>query len=430
MAGCVGDIDGKINENELKLLGIAYHNFHDAHRRGPDDWYEFVTFAVQEDFEQADPSNATLAELLQKLQSEGYQLFFGVNFRDIGMAKSDCILAHKPDDEQTGGVVAMLDGSVRYMEGSDIQAALAKRDASRNAERHASSRVNLWDAMQVSPIFDVELVHSPQGGQQKGRTQTIVWNVERRYALRDLLARYPAQSYSFEDFPNDTEHWVIDFYGPRRSRPRMRASATLHVYGHALQSPLNNSIVSTGNPANDRALVSLLKKMHASAKQRSEMPFGVMIRLKEIDREKPSDLCQIEVSVENGSKQPIKIYQRLPLLCLRMTVTRPDGSQVWLKEPYPKRPILGIGDDDYHEIAAGETLVFCRIPFGLKQSTPGLWSDEAHPITDPGTYKLAVGYRHRFASAPLDVLAHLDYAVARFQIAAPAQPVETKRTPR
>lgn len=106
-------------KNELKVLALTYHNFHDMNRRGPKDWSEFVTFAQQ----------SGGAVEIQALQSEGYDVLFGVSFKDITIGTSNCIMAYKPGDEQTGGDVVMMDGAAFTMTAEALQAALAERDS-------------------------------------------------------------------------------------------------------------------------------------------------------------------------------------------------------------------------------------------------------------------------------------------------------------
>ena len=102
--------------DQLKVLGIAYHNHHDAQNRGPADWDEAIASA-------SDPA------AVQALRDKGYQVAWGLRLRDVTVGTSNFVLAYKPEDLNAGGYVLMMDGAVMHRPAEEIQAALdAQKD--------------------------------------------------------------------------------------------------------------------------------------------------------------------------------------------------------------------------------------------------------------------------------------------------------------
>jgi len=106
--------DRQQQANNLKQVGMAYHRFHDKHRRGPDNWEELQ-------------SEAMGSPAIQVIRNAGYEVFFGIAFKDINIGTSNCIMAHKPADVATGGDVLTMDGAVMPMSADELKKALELR---------------------------------------------------------------------------------------------------------------------------------------------------------------------------------------------------------------------------------------------------------------------------------------------------------------
>ena len=100
--------------NNLKQLGIAYHNCHDANMRGPLNWQEAAQFGV--------PSDAQAA-----MEAEGYTVHWGVKMADALGGTSLFVIAYPANAASAGGTVLMLDGSVMQMTAQEFSEALAKQ---------------------------------------------------------------------------------------------------------------------------------------------------------------------------------------------------------------------------------------------------------------------------------------------------------------
>jgi hypothetical protein len=86
--------------NDLKQVGLAYHWFHDQHKRGPADWDEFAQFVADD---------AMAAESLNRVRAAGYDVKWNVNFNEVSQGLSNTVLASRP----AGPPTLMMDGSVR-----------------------------------------------------------------------------------------------------------------------------------------------------------------------------------------------------------------------------------------------------------------------------------------------------------------------------
>jgi hypothetical protein len=85
--------------NDLKQIGIARINYHDANNRFPNSWAELQSAGVP-------------AGLQQKLEAEGYTIILGLKFADFKAGTSRSMIAFRRDAAQKGGTVLMCDGSV------------------------------------------------------------------------------------------------------------------------------------------------------------------------------------------------------------------------------------------------------------------------------------------------------------------------------
>lgn len=119
-AGCQGD---RKTMNDLKVLGVAYHNYCDANVHGPASEKDLAPFYEND------------ARLSEALRTGKYVFLWNVGARDI-VADSglpSTVLAYEADAPTKGGYVLMADASVRSMTPEEFQAApkaKARQDAS------------------------------------------------------------------------------------------------------------------------------------------------------------------------------------------------------------------------------------------------------------------------------------------------------------
>ncbi|MAG92234.1 MAG: hypothetical protein CMJ48_00570 [Planctomycetaceae bacterium] len=86
--------------DDLKVLGLLWHNYHDAHAVGPAGWDECLRFAQE---------NGQDAAAIQRLRDAGFDVRWGVNFRDVREGLANTVLAQAPDND----VHLFFDGSVQ-----------------------------------------------------------------------------------------------------------------------------------------------------------------------------------------------------------------------------------------------------------------------------------------------------------------------------
>ena len=99
--------------NNLRELGLAYHNVHDQNMRGPQNWQE------------AEKHMSPKAK--EELVAAGYIVHWGVKMVDAQGGTSLFVLAYPPNAAAEGGTVLMLDGAVMQMSAQEFNDALAKQ---------------------------------------------------------------------------------------------------------------------------------------------------------------------------------------------------------------------------------------------------------------------------------------------------------------
>jgi hypothetical protein len=104
--------------NDLKQIGLAYHNYVSENTRGPKDAEELAPY-----FENS-------KKLLDRLKSKEIEFYYGVSindFKESGL--SNTILAYERGTQTKGGHVLFGDGSVRKLSAADFEKApKAKKD--------------------------------------------------------------------------------------------------------------------------------------------------------------------------------------------------------------------------------------------------------------------------------------------------------------
>jgi hypothetical protein len=99
--------------NDMKQLGLAYHNFQGTYNRGP---------ATVEELSPFFDNNAQIKEALQKGE---YVFHWKLNLGAMTQGSSNTILAYEKDADAKGNrVVAMGDATVKTMNTADFQATL------------------------------------------------------------------------------------------------------------------------------------------------------------------------------------------------------------------------------------------------------------------------------------------------------------------
>ena len=99
--------------NDLKQLGLAYHNFIDANKKGPANSAEWLSKAGPED-----------AALIQQTGPGGkYTMFWGVQISKLPQGSNNTVLGHESTVPSQGGLVLMCDASVRQMTATEFAAA-------------------------------------------------------------------------------------------------------------------------------------------------------------------------------------------------------------------------------------------------------------------------------------------------------------------
>ncbi len=91
----------RVLENDLRQLGLNYYNFHDLNQRGPGSWEELIDFAKQ----MGEP-----IEPYDRIRQAGYEVQWGVKFKELPSGLSDDVLAKRP----SGGPTLMMDASIRW----------------------------------------------------------------------------------------------------------------------------------------------------------------------------------------------------------------------------------------------------------------------------------------------------------------------------
>lgn len=107
---CAGAAAKQKRMNDLKQIGLAYHNFCDSNfGKAP---------TAPQDLINVDPTAAPAIALLQN----GEVVFiWGVKIQDMKQGTANTILAYEAGVPTNGGIVLMADGSVRQVTAAEFQ---------------------------------------------------------------------------------------------------------------------------------------------------------------------------------------------------------------------------------------------------------------------------------------------------------------------
>lgn len=104
-----------VTANDLKQIGLAYHNHHDATNKAPAKAKDLAPY-----FENS-------KRLLDHLESGRIRFIYNVSIRDMVDGTSNTILAHVKEAPAKGGLVLYGDGSVRKLTADEIKKAIFAR---------------------------------------------------------------------------------------------------------------------------------------------------------------------------------------------------------------------------------------------------------------------------------------------------------------
>jgi hypothetical protein len=122
--------DDPVTADDLKIIGLAYHNHLDALRKAP---------AKAEDLAKFFDNNARVLKLLK---SGKITFVYGVGLRDMPQGTSATVLAHEKEAAKKGGLVLFGDASVRRMSAEEFKGATIARPPGKGKDKGGKGSEN------------------------------------------------------------------------------------------------------------------------------------------------------------------------------------------------------------------------------------------------------------------------------------------------
>lgn len=98
--------------NDLKLVGLAYHEFLDENEAGPTGWSNL--------------NAESLKGVRQRLEAANYVVVWGLTRETAKQGLSNTLVAYPKDGPERGGKVLFFDGSVRDAAAGEIRELLGR----------------------------------------------------------------------------------------------------------------------------------------------------------------------------------------------------------------------------------------------------------------------------------------------------------------
>jgi hypothetical protein len=116
---CMGKIQQAAQKqkerNDLLQIGLIYHNYNDANKKGPATLDDLVKFTQQ--------SDPTAALVVADLQSGKYVIYLGVDITKLPDGATNTVLGYGANVPTAGGPVLMADASTKEMTAAEFAAA-------------------------------------------------------------------------------------------------------------------------------------------------------------------------------------------------------------------------------------------------------------------------------------------------------------------
>lgn len=110
--GCDNSSQKRIQQgNDLKLVGLAYHEFIDINETGPTGW--------------SDLKGKGMSDIRNRLEAAGYAVVWGMTRDTAAKGLSNSVIAYPSDGTKKGGKILFFDGSVRETTANELTEALS-----------------------------------------------------------------------------------------------------------------------------------------------------------------------------------------------------------------------------------------------------------------------------------------------------------------
>lgn len=111
VAGCGGALNKAKTSNDLKAIGLAYHNYINNNTKAPDKMDDLKPLLADE------------PKVAQGLADGTYVFIYGVKLTDMPDGTGSTVLGYEKDAPTKGGYALFGDGSVKQVSAKEFQAA-------------------------------------------------------------------------------------------------------------------------------------------------------------------------------------------------------------------------------------------------------------------------------------------------------------------